>query len=188
MVLQIMFGRRIHRNSDKKWFARQVGKMKQTLSIQQYLWSNIEYGLKLACIKMDKSIKKRNDIGDYSFNYSKIKYKENESLNYDIEWIKLTINGSYEEEMEEYHQTMKSFDTLQNSRIFKQNTKNIELNDEELSQDYEHKIRGKKAQSLLQKGYDRVKDMTIVKTLNDVGIIVSVEPPKKADTIENDNT
>ena len=178
MVLTIMFGRRIHRNQDKNWFSKQLGKMKKTLSVQQYLWNNIEYGIKLSCIKMDKAIKKRNDAGDFSFSYSKDKYVEEENLHYNIEWLRLIINGSHEEEMEEYHQTMKSFDTLENNQSIKKNTKGIEI-DPELSQAYRSKLRGRHANKLLTKGYERVKDITIVKTLNDVGILVSVEPPQK---------
>jgi hypothetical protein len=174
MVVKIKIGRRIHRNNNKRWFAKQINNMKNVISIQQYMWRTIEYGLKLSTTKMDKHIKKLNNIGDYSFNYQKKKYIEEESLNYNIEWIEINIKGTEEIEKDEYEASMRFFSKLENLPVFKKNKENIEL-DEELSREYKGKLYGKKAKKVIKKGFDKAKDMTISKSLNDIGIITLVE-------------
>ena len=186
MTVNIKIGRRIHRNNgNKKWFLRQVTNLKNTMSIQQYMWRTIEYGIKLATTAMDKKIKKNKSNTDYIFQYNKKKYIEEESLNYNIEWIELTLSGTYEEELDEYHDTMKFFDKLGNNRIFKQRMGKVEIN-EELAAEYHKKVKGKRAKKIINKGLDKVKDVTMAKALNDVGIIVLVEPPENPEALKDD--
>ena len=180
MVVIVKVGRRIHRNNNKRWFAKQINNMKNVMSIQQYMWRTIEYGFKLSTVKMDKHIKKLNNIGDYSFNYQKKKFIEEESLNYNIEWIVIEIIGTPEIEKDEYDASMKFFSKLENLPVFKKNKDKIEL-DKDLTREYKGKLYGKKSEKVIKKGFDKAKNMTISKSLNDVGIITLIE--KK----ENDN-
>ena len=180
MVLVIRIGRRMYRNdSDRRWYIRQARKFKNTISVQQAMWRNILYSLKLATSKMDKKIKKdKKRLGASKFKYIQHKYTEEESLNFNIEWVVLRIYGDYEEEMGEYYATMKFFDKMGNNRVFKQRLKSVDINPE-IAQEYHKKVRGKKAKKLLKKGFDKVKDVTIAKALNDIGILVIVEKPEK---------
>ena len=181
MVVKIKVGRRIHRNNNKRWFAKQINNMKNVMSVQQYMWRTIEYGLKLSTTKMDSHIKKLNSSGDYSFKYQKKKFIEEESLNYNIEWIKINIRGPEKIEKDEYEASMKFFSKLENLPVFKKNKDSIEI-DEELAKEYKGKIKSKNAKRVINKGFDKAKDMTISKSLNDVGIITLVEKE------ENENT
>lgn len=184
MTVLIKIGRRIHRNNDKRWFAKQIGNMKNVLSIQQYMWRTIEYGIKLSTVKMDQHIKKLNREGDFSFNYKKRKYIEEESLNYNIEWIEVIIKGTEEVEQGEYEASMKFFSKLENLPVFKQKKGQVEI-DEELASEYKGKLYGKKAKKVLQKGFDKAKEMTISKSLNDIGIITLVEKEQNETEEEN---
>lgn len=174
MTVIIKVGKRIHRNEDKKWFARQINNMKNTVSIQQYMWGTIDYGFKLATIKMDRDIKKNRGNKDYDFTYTKRKYREEESLNYNIDWLEIIIKGSESLEKEEYEQSMKFFSKLESLPVFKQKKENLQL-DPELSASYKGKLKGRKAKKVLKAGFDKAKDLTISKTLNDIGIITIVE-------------
>jgi hypothetical protein len=174
MTVIIKIGRRIHRNNDKRWFAKQINNMKTVLSVQQYMWRTIEYGIKLATIKMDQHTKDINSKGDFSFNYKKRKFIEEESLNYNIEWLEVIIKGTEEKEREEYDASMKFFSKLENLPVFKQKKEGVEI-DQELAAEYKGKLYGKKAKKVIQKGFDKAKDMTISKSLNDIGIITIVE-------------
>lgn len=180
MTVIIKIGRRIHRNEDRTWFSRQVQNMKNTVSIQQYLWRNIEYGIKLSTLKMDKEIKKNEGNAKYDFRYSKRKYKEEESLNYNIEWIEIIIEASEEIEKEEYEQSLKFFSKLEALPIFKQKTKGVEV-DSEIAAEYKGNLKKRKVKEVLQAGFDKAKQLTISKALNDVGIITIVERIVKED-------
>ena len=174
MVVTIKIGRRIHRNNDKRWFARQINNMKNVLSVQQYMWRTIEYGIKLSTFKMEEHVKKINSEGDFSFKYNKKKFMEEESLNYNIEWIEVIIKGTEEKEKEEYDASMKFFSKLEQLPVFKQKKGNMEI-DPELSAEYAGKLNSSRAKKAIQKGFERAKDMTISKSLNDIGIITIVE-------------
>jgi hypothetical protein len=174
MTVIIRIGRRIHRNNDKRWFAKQINNMKNVLSVQQYMWRTIEYGIKLSTIKMDQHIKKLNSEGDFSFNYKKRKYIEDESLNYNIEWIEVIIKGTKEVEQGEYDASMKFFSKLENLPVFKQKKDQVEI-DTDIASEYKGKLYSKKAKKVIQAGFEKAKDMTISKSLNDIGIITLVE-------------
>jgi predicted HNH restriction endonuclease len=146
------------------------------------MWNTIEYGLKLSTIKMKQAKKKNINNPAYTFDFIKKKYREEENLNYDIEWIELMLTGSYEEELEEYTQTMQFFNKLEENKVFKQRLGSVEI-DPELSAEYTKKVSGGKAKKVMQKGFDKVKGVTIAKALNDVGILVFVEAPKKPEEI-----
>lgn len=183
MTVIIKVGRRIHRNEDRKWFAKQIANMKNTVSIQQYMWRNIEYGFKISSIKMDREIKKNAGNSEFDFTYTKRKYKEEESLNYNIEWIEIIIDASTVMEEEEYQAALGFFSKLENQPVFKQKKNNLEV-DEELSQEYHKKLKGKKAKKILQKGLDKAGKVTISRALNDVGILTIVEKLEKKNDVE----
>ena len=177
MTVIIKVGRRIHRNEDRKWFAKQIANMKNTVSIQQYMWNTIEYGFKIATIKMNREIKKHEGSGTFDFVYTKRKFMEEESMNYNIQWIEIIIKASPELEKEEYDSAMGFFSKLENQPVFKQKKNNLEV-DEELSAEYSKKIKGKKAKKILKAGLDKAGGITISKSLNDIGIITLVEKEK----------
>jgi len=184
MVVVVKVGRRIHRNNDKKWFLRQVANLKNSVSIQNYIWSNITYGFKLATIKMNQTKKKNKHNPSYIFDYVKKTYTEEENLNYNIEWLELRMTGTYEEELEEYNQSLLFFSKMQDNPVFKQRMDKVEV-DPELSAEYSKKIKSNKAKEAIAKGLDRVKDITMSKSLNDVGILVMVTPPEKPEELKD---
>lgn len=187
MTVIIKIGRRIHRNDDRQWFARQVNNMKNVVSIQQYMWRTIEYGIKLAVIKMDKEIKKNEGNAKFNFQYTKRRFKEEESLNYNIDWIEIIIEGSEEIEKEEYEQSLKFFSKLESLPVFKQKTNGVEV-DPEISAEYSGKLKGKKNKKFLQEGFEKAKNITISKALNDVGIITFIEKKEKEEEKSSDDS
>jgi hypothetical protein len=99
---------------------------------------------------------------------------EEESLNYNIEWLEVIIKGTEEKENEEYDASMKFFSKLEQLPVFKQKKGNMEI-DEELAAEYSGKLNSSRAKKALKKGFEKAKDMTISKSLNDIGIITIVE-------------
>jgi hypothetical protein len=96
------------------------------------------------------------------------------------------LSGTHEEELEEYTETMQFFNKLEENKVFKQRMGNVEI-DPELSAEYNKKVSSSKAKKVMKKGFDKIKGVTIAKALNDVGILIFVEPPKKVEP-ETENT
>ena len=168
MTVLIKIGKRVQRGFTQR--------LKGPFLVQSMIWKNIEYGIGLAAHKMKQYQNKNPD--KFQFTKRKFKEEDEQSLRYSIEWIEVVINSTPEIEEEEYQQTMKLFTELENHQMFKKGTDGVEV-DEELAKEYNDNIKKGKVKQLLDAGYERIKGITLNKSLNDVGIITIVEKFEK---------
>jgi len=104
MTIYFDVGRRLPRN----WFKRGLQKMSDILAFQEHLWYIIGSSIKLAKKKAKKA--KSNIV------FIIEKERESEDINYMIEWIRVQIKGTPEEEEGEYKDILKFYDPL--NKIF----------------------------------------------------------------------
>ena len=81
MTILVNIGRRV----PKSWFKRQAGKLAGFVSFQENLWIIIKQSMSMAK-------KKANASGKISFVMTMD--IESEDLNYNLEWIKIVIQGN----------------------------------------------------------------------------------------------
>jgi len=115
--------------------------------------------------------KKANASGKISFvmTYD----KESEDINYDIQWIKITIRGSKKMEKEEYEDSLKLYDPL--GKIFKKQMPKA-ASDGRLGKQFKTKIlNSSKVAEAYEKGYGSVTNKNIANKLLEMGVLTHVE-------------
>jgi len=157
MTLLICMGRRLPRN----WLKRTGSKAKGLLSFQQNIWMIISQSMNLAKKKANASKKLLFKI---------TKDKEVEDLNYEIEWLKIMIQGNKEQEKEEYDESMMMYQTLSN--VMKKEIPK----DENLSRHFKTKILSTaKVDEAYKKGYGAIAKSNIANKLLEMGILTHIE-------------
>jgi len=157
MTVLVHIGRRV----PKSWARRTAQKVKGLISFQENLWLIIKQSLSMAK-------KKANQSKEIKFVMTTD--KENEDMHYQIEWIKVVIQGNKEQEKEEYDEAMglyKNFGKLLNKEIPK---------DENMKKHLKTKILSSaKVEEAYKKGYGSISDKNIANKLLEMGIITHVE-------------
>lgn len=157
MTVIIHIGRRV----PQRWFSRQAQQIAGFISFQENIWRMIEQSMHLAK-------KKANAAGTLKFVLTK--EKETEDLHYYLEWIKIIIQGTKEQELEEYTEAMQMYQPF--NRIFK---KEMPKNDN-MSKYFKSKVlSGMKVKEAYDKGFGSVKDNNISNKLLEMGIITHIE-------------
>jgi hypothetical protein len=169
MTLYINIGRRVPKN----WFKRQASNLKGMLSFQENMWLMIKQSMSVAK-------KKANASGKIKFLMTS--EKENEDMNYQLEWLKIIIQGSKEAEEEEYNNTMKFYDKF--NKVFK---KDLPL-DDRLKK---HFVRSKiltplQIEEAYQKGYGSIGSDNLANKLLEMGILTHVDWILDFDTREEE--
>lgn len=160
MTLIIHIGRRVPRS----WFRRQASKAKGLLTFQENIWIMIKQSMNLAKRKANESKKIKFVM---SFD------REIEDINYEIEWIKIIIQGNKEQEKEEYDDTMKLYSPF--GKIFKKDFANME-SDERLKKHFKSKVlSSQNVEDAYKKGYGVVEDDNMSNKLLEMGILTHVE-------------
>jgi len=145
----------------KSWFRRQASRIGGLISFQENIWLIIKQSLQMAK-------KKANASGKISFVMTQD--RESEDMNYDIQWIKITIRGSKEMEKEEYEDSLKLYDPL--NKIFKKQLPK----DERLSRQFKTKVlSGAKVDEAYKKGYGAMSDKNVANKLLEMGILTHIE-------------
>ncbi len=170
MTVVVRIGRRY-----RKGF---VDRVKGPYMVQSMIWRNVDYGFMLAERKM-KIFAKKNPT---TFTYTKQKFKEDENIieiegkkiKYQIEWIEIKITSTPEIEEEEYNESLKLFEKLENQPALKNLNGKVEV-DNELKKEYNSTLGKNRIQKMLDAGYKKIKDVSINKSLNEVGILTIVE-------------
>lgn len=153
----ISIGRRV----PKSWFKRQATRIGGLISFQENIWLIIKQSLQMAK-------KKANASGKIVFNM--MQERESEDINYDIQWIKITIRGTKAQEKEEYEDTMKLYDPL--GKIFKKQMPK----DDRLSKQFKTKVLSSaKVDEAYKKGYGVMGDKNVANKLLEMGILTHVE-------------
>ena len=167
MSLIITCGRRTPRS----WFRKGINTVQNVLSFQSHLWSMIEQAFSL--------MKKKANNSNTGVKVVITKHKEIENLNYEIEWMKIILQGNEEQELEEYNVSQNLYKSF--SKVFK---KEIST-DERLSQVFKTKfLSSEKVMDAYKNGYGSVSDNNIANKLLEMGILTHIELIKDYDMRE----
>jgi hypothetical protein len=165
MTVLINIGRRVPRS----WFRAGITKVQGIISFQEHLWTIIKQSLNLA--------KKKANASNTGLKFVLTTDKENEDINYEIEWIKIIIQGTKEQEQEEYEEAMGMYAPF--GKILKKDMPT----DERLKQQFKTKIlTGEKVQEAYNKGFGVVNDNNISNKLLEMGILTHIELIKDYDS------
>ncbi len=157
MTVIVNVGRRV----PKRWFKRTAGKVKGLISFQENIWQIIGQSLRLAK-------RKANASGKLIFNMTR--EFESEDMNYQIEWLKIIIQGTSEQEEEEYKEALQMYSPL--SKIFKKELPK----DDNMAKHFKSKVlSGIKVEEAYKKGYGAVNDNNLANKLLEMGIITHIE-------------
>lgn len=166
MTVKVHIGRRV----PKSWFRRTASKAKGLLTFQENIWQMITKSLETAR-------KKAQNDGRMKFIITR--ENESEDMNYQIEWRKVTIQGTPEMEEDEYKDTLKMYDAL--SKSFK---KDIDK-DDRLAAHFKTKVLTPlQLQEAYKKGYGAMEDNNIANKLLEMGIMTHVVWEKDFDIRE----
>lgn len=150
-------GRRLPRS----WLKRTGTKAKGLISFQTHMWTMIKQSMNMAKKKANVSKKLLFKITTD---------KEIEDLNYQIEWLKVVIQGNQEQEKEEYEEALQMYQPL--GSIFKKEMPK----DENLGKHFKTKVlSAAKVDEAYKKGFGAVSSSNIANKLLEMGILTHVE-------------
>ena len=169
MTVNIWIGRRIPRN----WAKRQLHRLGGLISFQENLWM---------MLKQSFSTAKRKATEANTLSFVMEKDFEHEDLMYDLEWIKIKIQGTKEQEQEEYDEAMKMYEPY--GRVFKELNFNS-IKEEEKSKmkvHFKSKIlNSTKVEDAYKQGYGAISENNIAAKLLECGILTSIEKVNDVD-------
>ena len=158
MSVIINIGRRVPRS----WFRAGINKVQSVISFQEHLWSIIKQSLNLA--------KKKANNSNTGVKFVLTTDNEIEDLNYQIQWIKVIIQGTKEQEEEEYNEAMGMYKPF--NKVFKKDMPK----DERLLKVFKTKMLSQeKIDEAYKKGYGSVSDNNISNKLLEMGILTHIE-------------
>ena len=167
MTLIVKIGRRC----PKSWARRMVQKVGGLISFQENIWLIINSSITLAK-------KRATESGKIKFVVTK--KKEEEDLNYFLEWIEIVIQGSEKDEESEYNDMQNFYTPL--SKIFK---KDMPV-DERMAQHFKTKVLGiESLNEAYKKGYGAINNQNIANKMLEMGILTHFEWIKDFDTRTN---
>lgn len=171
MTLYIKIGRRVPR----RWVSRTAKKIGGLLTFQENLWQMIKMGINTAEKKAKHAAE--NDTKWQGFKFVVTNDKEEEDLNYMLEWIKITIQGSESQEQEEYNDYQDMYKQL---GVW---MKKDYPADEELKKHFKTKIlTSDKVKEAYEKGYGAMSDNNIANKLLEMGVLTHIEWVKDFDS------
>ena len=157
MTVYINIGRRVPRS----WFRRTATKVGGLLSFQENLWLMIRNSMNLAK-------RKANASGQLSFLVSTD--RENENMNYELEWIKIVIRGTKEQEKEEHDEAQRMYEPF--GKIFKDNMPV----DEEMKKHFKTRLLANdKVQEAYKAGYGVLNNNSVANKMLEMGILTHIE-------------
>jgi hypothetical protein len=158
MTVVMHVGRRVPRS----WFRAGIQKAKGVLSFQEHIWSIIKQSLNLA--------KKKANSSNTGIKYVITNDSENEDLNYEIQWIKVIIQGDKKQELEEYEEAMGLYKPF--NKVFKKEMPT----DDRMKQHFKTKILStEKIKDAYEKGYGSIGDNNMSNKLLEMGILTHIE-------------
>jgi hypothetical protein len=158
MVVLVHIGRRV----PKRWFARTAHLGKGYITFQSNIWQIIKQSLQLAK-------KKANKANTLSFVITT--ERESEDLSNEIEWMKVVIHGTPEQEIEEYQEAMNLYSQL-DKVLGKQK---IEVTEDNKKMFKSKLLTPDKIKEAYEKGYGAIQDKNIANKLLELGIITHIE-------------
>jgi len=168
MTVLVHIGRRV----PKSWFKRTASKVKGLVTFQENIWIMIKQSMQLAK-------KKANQDGRLKFTM----FYDNEAEDkfYNIEWMKIVIQGKENLEEEEYNEAMGMYSKLGDS-LKKEMPK-----DDRIGSVFKSKYLGReKIEKAYKEGYGSTKDKSIASKLLEMGILTHIEWVKDFEYREKD--
>ena len=157
MTVLVHIGRRVPRS----WYRRGAAKIRGLMTFQENIWQMIVQSLNTA---------KKKAVADGRMQFRIEKDIENEDMNYQLEWRKVTIQGNKEMEEEEYKDSLKLYDKL--GKSFK---KDFEV-DARLAKHFKSKfLTSTKVDEAYQEGFGAMETSNISNKLLEMGILTHVE-------------
>jgi len=164
MTVIAMIGRRRHRNP----FRGAVQVLNGVFAFQEHMWIIINSSFNMA--------KKQAKESDKNIAFIVTKEKENEDLIYCIEWIKIVVQGTEEQEQEEYDEFNKMYE--QCGKIIKKDL-NIGSVDNNMKQHFKTKMLNlTELKDAYEKGYGATRDNSISQKLLELGILTHLKIEK----------
>ena len=158
MTILINIGRRV----PKSWMKRKINVIAGLISFQENIWIIIKQSLNMA--------KKKANASGTGIKFVMTQDIEPEDLNYNLEWIKISIQGTQEQEEEEYNDTMKLYNPLSN--IFQKELPK----DENMQRHFKSNILpGFKVEEAYRKGYGSIGQDNISNKMLEMGILTHIE-------------
>ena len=158
-ILIVNIGRRIPRS----WFRRQATKVRGLITFQENIWQMIKSSMSMGMRKCNASGKGK---------WIQTREIEIEDMHYEIEWIKILIQGDKEFEKEEYEDAMDLY--KQFGKIFKSDLQIPK--DNPLRKQFKTKILSEaKVNEAYKKGFGSVSDNNLSNKLLEMGILTHVE-------------
>ena len=159
MTVIVKVGRRVPRNTAQRVW----GKIRGLLTFQENIWLIIKDSFNTA--------KKKASKADFSFVVTKD--SENEDLHWKIEWIIITINGTRDEELDEYNGAMSMWQDFKKNKMF---NRKITDSKKTLGKAFKtDQLTPEQVKKCYEKGYGAVEDNSIHEKLLEVGIMTHVE-------------
>jgi len=139
-----------------------VEKSKGFISFQENLWLIINQSLNLA----KKQANKAGTLDAFVIT----REDENEDMHYKIEWVKVIIKGTPEQEKEEYEDSMKLYKNL--DKIFK---KDMEI-DDAMKKHFKTKLLSSvKVEEAYKKGYGAIGNNNLANKILEMGILTHID-------------
>jgi len=158
MTLVIMIGRRV----PKSWFRAGITKVQGIISFQEHLFTIIKQSLNLA--------KKKANASNTGIKFVMTNEEESEDINYKLQWIKIIIQGTKEQEEDEYNDVQGLYTPF--GKLLKKDMPT----DERLKRQFKTKLLSSdKVQEAYNKGYGAISDNNISNKLLEMGILTHVE-------------
>jgi hypothetical protein len=136
-------------------------KAKGVFTFQEQLWSMINQSL-------DMAKKAAHKAGTLAF--VKMKEEEGEDISYKIEWVKIIIQGTEEQEKEEYEATLKLYSPL--GKILRKDV----AADENLKKYFQSKVLSlARVEEAYKEGFGSMDKNNISNKLLEMGILTHIE-------------
>lgn len=140
------------------------------MTFQENIWQIIKQSLTKA---------KKKAEGHEGISFVMTHDTENEDMHYQLQWIKIVIQGTPEMEEEEYEESMKMYDSL--GKVFKQEFQV----DEKMAKHFSTKaLNMAKVEEAYQQGYGAMESNNIANKLLEMGILTHIEWNKDFETRE----
>lgn len=168
MTLIINVGRRVQTS----WFRRSITKVGNLITFQENIWIII-------CQSLNLAKKKANASGKLTFIITKDREKEN--LNYEIEWVKVIIQGTREQEKEEYEESLQLYEPL--SKILKKEFPKDDIMKRHL---ITRVLSTTEVEEAYSRGYGLSSGSNVANKLLEMGIITHIKLIDDYDSRRND--
>jgi hypothetical protein len=146
----------------KNWFKRGLEKARGLITQQENIWLQITMAMQMAKRKASKT---------NLLTFSTTKYVEDESLYFQLEWLKVEIKGTPDQEQEEYGEALTIYKQI--SKVFK---KDPLVKNKDLSKPFKTmQLSPQQFKKVYEIGLKEESDNNIAKILLDLGIIIHIE-------------